>query len=195
MIAELFSVASVSVFSGASPVLESPVAASTTSVLTESATTLPSLIVKMIFDAISYPSGAAFSVSVYVPSARLLISVGASPDTNVIVVLSSDTVAVVPSTLSSVKSIAFPSASLPVSVSVAPSSSFPPPTACLLILTSVLGSAPSTIVMIAFFPSTDAVTSAPFTTPFSIVNVISVATTYPFGAAFSVSVYVPSGSA
>ena len=94
----------------------------------------------MILDAISYPSGAAVSVSVYVPSGRLLISVASFPDSNVIVLLSSETLALVPSVLSVVNvtfsDVVFPSASsvFPVSVKVAPSSSAPPPTACLLIL-------------------------------------------------------------
>ena len=53
--------------------------------------------------------------------------------------------------------------------------------------------AASSIVTFAFLSAVAAVTSAPVTTPFVILNVISVATVYPFGAALSLSLYVPSG--
>ena len=51
----------------------------------------------------------------------------------------------------------------------------------------------STIVTIALLSFSAGVTSEPVTTPFSIVNVIFVATLYPLGAASSCIVYVPFG--
>ena len=67
-----------------------------------------------------------------------MISVALSPDIQVIVLSESLSDAPVPNTLSELKIISLSSESLPTSVNVAPGSSSPPPTACLLIRTSVL---------------------------------------------------------
>ena len=118
----------------------------------------------------SYPSGAAVSASSYLP--------GRSWNSCVSVVEVHFSTS---SPSSSVITIVAPAFSKPVSVAI------------LLILTVCAASAASCIVTFAFLSAVAAVTSAPVTTPFFISNVISVATLYPLGAAFSLSLYVPSG--
>ena len=169
---------------------------STTMNLTESVTTLPSFISKTIFEAISYPSGAAVSVRVYIPSGRFLSSLASFSVVQVIVFLSSESIveSLTFSELNSISFELFTSFVFPVSVSVAPGSSSPPPTAVLLITTSLVNKESNIVTTAGLVPSAGVTdSSAPFTTPFSIENSIFEEISYPYGAAFSVSVYFPSG--
>ena len=87
-----------------------------------------------------YPSGAVISVNVYFPAGSFVSSVGTSPDTKLIVDLSSLTVS---STASSPRTAVIPERSalsrLVIS-SLAPGSSSPPPTAVLLIVALITSS-------------------------------------------------------
>ena len=162
----------------------------------------------MISVVTSYPAGAAFSESVYLPSGRFLINVEVLPEVNFtpVPLYFSSSTASSPRTTSFLSiTIALFSVSKPARISSAPTSSSEPSIFVLLIATSVLygvgvfvgvgvsvgvavgvavgvlvgvGKRASFIVTMAGLPLLALVTylTSPFTTPFSIVKMISVVT-------------------